>query len=219
MADNEHEEDNNRTVPLKYDDRNNIIEIGVDSNKSYYLYDRDNKLIKSVFIYASATRSLLYKEIYLYKYDKENRLKEYFNYSNDSVYNANDDIINNDNLNFNINYLYDEQNRVIKEISWSIRDEDVYGKRYDTLSYSYDENIKKYCNTHFYSGIAETVEENDDKGNVIQTIVFDTSGAEIDSFVYKYEYDKKGNWIKKSTFANYSEVPYECIERKIEYYE
>ena len=59
----------------------------------------------------------------------------------------------------------------------------------------------------------------DSKGNKIEENGYYSDGSVLSKTAYKYEYDSKDNWIKKTNFKIKNEVekPYEITERVLEY--
>jgi len=57
----------------------------------------------------------------------------------------------------------------------------------------------------------------DEKGNKTEESRYDINGNLVLDVNYKYDYDDKGNWIRKIKFEN--EIPEYILEREIEYYE
>ena len=56
----------------------------------------------------------------------------------------------------------------------------------------------------------------DNEGNSTELRYFDPDGKLGTQSAYKYEYDKTGNWIKRTEFNK--DIPHYVIEREIEYY-
>jgi hypothetical protein len=63
---------------------------------------------------------------------------------------------------------------------------------------------------------ARGVFKNDKEGNPIELNYIDKSGLVLFEIRYEYEYDSKGNWIKKNEFENHT-INF-IIEREIDYY-
>jgi len=62
----------------------------------------------------------------------------------------------------------------------------------------------------------KTIQKFDDKGNIIEENNYNADGRLMYKYIYKFDYDKKGNWIKKIDYKN--EVPEYITIREIEYY-
>ncbi|MDP3445792.1 MAG: hypothetical protein Q8T08_23270 [Ignavibacteria bacterium] len=132
-----------------------------------------------------------------YKYDKRGNNIEYVAYNSDG------------NLNFRQLYKYDTKSNVIEEISY-----DLNGNITGTTFYEYDNSNFKILDKHILP---------DGKIDSHQTFKYDKNGYIIEwnwnslaLKVYKYEYDKKSNWVKQISYLN--EMPESICERKIEYY-
>ena len=57
----------------------------------------------------------------------------------------------------------------------------------------------------------------DDNSNVIEENIYSADGKLDHKTTFKYEFDEKGNWIKKITFKN--QIPKSIKEREFEYRE
>ena len=57
----------------------------------------------------------------------------------------------------------------------------------------------------------------DDNSNVIEENIYSADGKLDHKTTFKYEFDEKGNWIKKITFKN--QIPKSIEEREFEYRE
>lgn len=62
----------------------------------------------------------------------------------------------------------------------------------------------------------KTIQKFDDKGNIIEGSNYNVDGGLMYKYIYKFDYDKKGNWIKKIDYEN--EIPKYITIRQIEYY-
>lgn len=94
-----------------------------------------------------------------------------------------------------------------------------------TVEYSYDQNGKlvKMCSGDS-EGFYEVFVEYNDKlyaslssGAKINTRGKIVTDVDYDVYYYEYEYDEKGNWIKRITFAGENKKPLEISEREIFY--
>ena len=56
----------------------------------------------------------------------------------------------------------------------------------------------------------------DARNNLTEYYEYDANGIIEYKYTLRYEYDKKGNWIKEYCFED--EVQYPIFEREIEYY-
>lgn len=103
------------------------------------------------------------------------------------------------------------------QIEASLYDEE--GQFYRRFTYAYDAKgtlIEE--NTYDYDGSLyhRSLYTNDDKGNPVKVKAYKGDGTSDYSWNYQYEYDKKGNWIKKQCFGEV--IPSYIAERKIKYY-
>lgn len=80
-------------------------------------------------------------------------------------------------------------------------------------------NTKKYeKDGSFMPTLAESVVAKYDKNdNVTEKRIYYSENVLAYLVIYKYEYDKQKNWIKSTKYID--NIPYEIIERNIEYYE
>lgn len=91
-------------------------------------------------------------------------------------------------LSWRITYLYDDDNNITEE------------DYFRTVSKADHKNIYKY----------------DAKGNVTALNSCNEDGSIVTAYTYKYEFDKKGNWIKKTEYM--SGTPLNITDREIIYY-
>ena len=142
---------------------------------------------------------------------------------------------------FENSFVYDNNGKVAKEIiSWEDQVSTKYTYEYNeqgylarkstfsghgfnmVSSYSYDEDgnlIERYITggsnpqrwTYNYDDQGQAIEEIEYKCGIIS--LFDETVAKSSSL---FEYDSKGNWIKKILYDN--EIPKSIIERKFEYF-
>ena len=82
---------------------------------------------------------------------------------------------------------------------------DNKGNKIEENWFSLDGKIEKSFNFKYNS-----------KSDIIEINEFNSYGKLLKNLIYKYEYDKLGNWIKKTTFLN--KIPKYVTERQIVYY-
>ena len=90
---------------------------------------------------------------------------------------------------FKYTFKYDDKGNQLEENAWTLDNRKID----KTFVYKYDSN-----------------------NNVIQKDLFQPAGKLSKSFTYKYEYDKTGNWIKRTDFID-NKVTY-ILERQLVYY-
>lgn len=142
-------------------------------------------------------------------------------------------------------YEYDENERVLSEIEFTINDGQVdtlcaYSYQYDTLGnkteqfnkstvdfvkdtrtvFEYDEKKRLTKLTRYEKDLITEIIEYDSLGN-LKTQTEYQEGVFANQMQYLYDYDKQGNWIKQRVFL--AEKDYEDRElfvktRKIEYF-
>ena len=114
-------------------------------------------------------------------------------------------------------YIYDAKGNLIEEHEYdSYFDTMMYGLGPPYTLYKYNDNGNLTEREH-HSGIwtDKQILVYDDSGNLIEE-KNQTSIGQMDTY-YEYEFDEKGNWIKRITFKN--QIPESIEERKYEYYE
>lgn len=188
---------------FKYDDKNNLINKDTqffDGNldaKTVFEYDKKGNLIKQHLYREGSWLTEIYskriengitiKEIQS-KSEKQKKEKKILKYNDKGNVIEESEYDAKGNLLERITYKYDAEGREI-EVNW----ENPNG----FLVYS------KYIKTYNDRGILSGVKYVYPNGN-------------IEQYVYSYEYDNQGNWIKKILYIN--DRP-SITERKIEYYE
>lgn len=185
------------------DSKGNVIEEDFYLNKetvqykAIYKYDKKGREISDARY--TADGKLGYETIF--NYDGKNIVKKYVvndkgetEYSEDFTYDAKGNVTSRTDFNKSDNskntdkFMYDDKGN---RLFWQIYKNDkplILGK------FTYD-----------------------NKNNMISTISTDAKNNEIDRREYGYEYDKKGNWIKKT--VKIKGVPQYIAERTITYYE
>lgn len=191
----------------KYDNKENLIEIhfihddSVLTRKNILVYDDKGNMIVEESMRKVLAVTSFSKDIY--KYDKKGNMIENNTYMNDGslvkkyLYSYDDkgnmiekSSYNADgNLSWRNNYKYDDKGNIIEEDNF------------------YPSNIiKHHKNTYKY----------DDKGNMIEDISYNEDGSLYTKNTFKYEFDKKGNWILVIRYIN--DIPRFLSEREIEYF-
>lgn len=195
------------TETYNYDDNGNRIErnFGVDEfrgGKWLYKYDSKGRRIEEIeykpdgsinrkhfFKYGAAGNKIEKKE-----YKSDGSLENISSYKYDDKGNQiEENRFNSDgNLNVRETYQYDDEGNLIE----------------DNVHYSDGTQATKTTYTY------------DNDKNIIMVIRFDLyqdiDGNQYEVTTYKYEYDSKNNWIKRTEFDN--KIPKYIIEREIEYY-
>lgn len=122
---------------------------------------------------------------------------------------------------YKFKYKYDDSGRLIEE-AWYGNSGELWlryvykyeGKQKEQLVYSKDGSLnQKYSSTL------------DDKGNEIEEIIYDTKDNSVrEKYSYSYEFDARGNWIKRTTSKWTTKdgksqfEPYSMTYRTITYY-
>lgn len=207
-------------VFYKYDDNDNLIEwITNNDDKRFNLkyilkYDSQNNLIEEL-VYADSTYIYRGKEVYKY----HNKTKKMFRYNPKGVLRK--------------EIIYDKNKKIIEEIEYDSL-KNVTAK----WTYNYDNKGNKIEENWFKTDTIldfKIVFKYDKYNNPIEKIRFSNKNIASSGDIYEYEYDKKGNWIKKTHFQSLHSahnklfyfpkfppksefIPIVIIERKIEYY-
>lgn len=205
-----------RQWTYKYDKQGNQIEFRECSFNdllpkkcilSRYTYESTSKNLKVIRLYES--REFLQEEskyvskkwIYNYKencnlikaesYRGEDDRNQVNTYTYDGKGNITENyLVYNEKEHSRISYKYDENGNMLEWKYWAGYDEDLN----KIITYSYDEKeniIEKNYHSYTYNTIFK-------------------------KYNYKYEYDKKGNWIKCIEYKN--EIPIIMLERTYEYF-
>ena len=199
---------------FKYDNigNNNEMNIYININsvlslqeKEFYKYDQN--------IYNSDGL----KERAIFKYDQKGNVIERNSYNSDG------------NLIFKFTYKYDDIGNQIEENHYSpdgsLTDKSIYiyddkNNKIELNNYADVNSGITYKVTYKYNEKGNLIEENtiytdntfsflnrketykyDDRGSVIEQTSYKEDGS-VTSDTYKYEYDNKSNWIKKTQFKN-----------------
>ena len=112
-------------------------------------------------------------------------------------------------------YAYDDRGQQIRTDSYNAR-----GDLFDQFIYQYDDKGNRIVvirnNTDAYEN-RKDIYANDNRGNPIEISSYLFNGQLASMERLKYEYDQKGNWIKKTAFDHQNE-PIGVIKRVIEYF-
>jgi hypothetical protein len=216
----------------KYDDKGNVIEIdwyNADGSPRYSettKYDGKGNLIEKT------------------EYNSDGSIRN----SETNVYDTNGNVLEhtegkNTNTGFKYTYKRDSKGKVIAEYSsygnskvqhlCSTYKNDSNGNRIEENDFDLD---NKLCNrvTFKYDDKGNKIEENrfnpdgtpdfkittsyDDKGNIIEESKTNSGGYVYYKYIYKYEYDSNGNWVKRTDYVSELNIPKIIIEREIAYY-
>ena len=111
-------------------------------------------------------------------------------------------------------FSYDANGNLAKEYMFDAFDK---SETIDEYKYDSNKNMIQRTLTENKKVVFETTNEYDTKGNLSKTITVDAENTPIQQLSYTYEYDDKGNWIKKTVYKN--DEPFVIVERNITYFE
>lgn len=174
---------NKKTLICKYDNYGNNVEsttfdsfqhiIDIDSS----WYDKNGNLIEHIqYQYSNPT----YKYKQFYKYDDKGNKIEMISYTDDSFNNK-------------YTYIYDKNGIETEEdntyTNTSIDNKQIF--KYDEKGYLSEVDA--------YDGLTEVrfVFKHNNQGSVEEESRYDSNNNMVYDYQYKWEYDEKGNWIKK----------------------
>ncbi len=123
----------------------------------------------------------------------------------------------------NEEYFYNNYNKLIKrvysDISIEQENQDTVSKNNFTYNYDVEEKLteSKMNMWSIYDSlkVKRIIFEYNDLGLQINANEFNENDDLIETDIFKYEYDKKGNWVMKENFEN--DTLKNVISRKIEY--
>lgn len=206
-----YDEKNNLVLKTTTNYRNNFIEDRI------YKYDTSNNLIEEGQCFKSKGKSdCIYKPLFGFEYDENNQLIKEFQLAQFSPHNTDQ------------HYKYDDNGNIIESLGYYIYPNNRKEIGYQ-FKYEYNESgnktidievIGKYRSLNFEKYKSE-ITEYDKFQNIILEKYLTESGTPIKIIVKKYEYDKNGNWTKRTTEEgkNFDDLkPIEISNRKIEYY-
>jgi len=209
---------------IRYNEKGNrIIETeyastGGIENKIIYKYNSRGKRIETI----AFNIGVEFYERSTYKYDRKgNQLSENNYYPSGKLkskilykYNPND-LLRGKGRPIILNFY--EPDLRGNQIEAKLYDEE--GQFYQRFTYLYDakgnlleENTYDYAGTLYH----RCLYTNDDKGNPIAVIAYKSDGTLDYNRKHHYEYDRKGNWIKRESYGDV--IPSSITERKIKYY-
>ncbi len=145
-----------------------------------------------------------------FKYDTEENLIEWSEYDADGL-------MRNKNI-----YTYNDDRQVSERTVFNGK-----GSVVDRWTYAYDENGNKKDEARYYAdGSIDTryVYTLDEKGNRVETSKYNAKDEAVGKESHSYEFDSKGNWIKRTTArlidseGKTETEPVEITYRKIAYY-
>lgn len=188
-----------------YDEKNNLIEDNSYTSygelfiKTTYKYDNKGNIIEEI----------LFEDNYpplkqLYKYDDRGNLIEKEQYNPDGFcWNK-------------ILYEYNDRGNMVEENHFSSEDLHVEKKLY-----KYNDNgdiIEVESHYSLDSSFNyKVLSIYDDKSNLIEYSYIKDDNSQPSKEIYKYKFDKKGNWITSTTFKD--GIPQNKTEREIEYFD
>lgn len=208
-----------------------------------YAYNEVGKRIQKMeFDPLSITMSNEYVSKITYQYDNTGKLVKKSKYQYDTqtnwiyTYNAKGKLTQKRSENFKTTYTYNDKGNLIKEkwykkgklalkTTYTYRDDHITLKYYENGRLSaetvYDANGENITTNKRYRSTGEikyrwTYKYNSQQ-DVIEKKMYGAIGDPFYTKVYKYTYDKRGNWIKKKRFRR--EKLKHIIVRKITYFD
>ena len=195
---------------------------GIITDKTEYLYDKDNSIMAENLYLNKET--VQYRNTFEYDADKrkiaETRTdpngkmvsKTTWEYENGRL-STKIDFNENNEIEYSEKFEYDAKGNLVRHTSFSkidgeMRNEYVYDAKNNKTAWS----IQKGDKTEM-----RAVYTYDKAGLQTSYSISNGEGRVMDARAYKYEYDKKGNWTKKTVMIN--KQPMFITERKITYYE
>ena len=112
-------------------------------------------------------------------------------------------------------YKYDDRQN---NIEYSVYGSDGSLNSKETYKYDSKGNKTEYCEYNSDDSLnSKETYRYDNKGNIIEANIYNSDNVQLKYSLYKYIFDIKGNWIKKTCYTN--NIPNKITERVIEYYE
>ncbi|WP_299837249.1 hypothetical protein [uncultured Tenacibaculum sp.] len=158
----------------------------------------------AMYCYVENSDKLIYRWIYSYN-EKGLKIK-------DEIYDASD------KLTLERFFKYDEKgNKIERTQKYVYNPDTALNKR----TFEYDESGRN-IRINTYDPFGKNIKSHydfvyDDGGNKIEENILNPNGKLTSKWIYKYEFDEKGNWIKKTEFDQ-GIFPKNIIERTYEYY-
>jgi hypothetical protein len=194
------------TIRRKYDESGYIIEVIVEefdnvtpATESKFKYDENRNVIESNVYNSDGSLD----GMTAYKYDDSGNEIESSTYNSGGY------------LESKTNSKYDDSGNEIESSTYNsggrLQFKNTYkydgrGNNIETNDYQADGSLE-YKDTRKF----------DENGNVIESNVYNSDGSLDGKSTFSYDFDNKGNWIKKIQFRN--EIAEYIIEREYEYYE
>lgn len=161
-------------------------------------FDRKGNLIESIRY--NGKDSITHK--YFNKYDSKGNLIESF------TYNSTDSLLR------KTISIYDENNNLMDVNSF------IAPKKHSITKFKYNNNSKQ-SEKHIYNSDnlleTKTLYEYNNMGHWKEVRIYNSNDELIENNSFDYEYDEKGNWVKKIEFKN--NIATRIIERQILYFE
>jgi hypothetical protein len=189
-------------IEYLYDRKGNIMAENLYLNKEYvqlrnlYEYDADNRKISETK--TEPNGKMLSKTVYEYDGDK---LVNQVNYDDKNEVDNYEKFVYDSKGNLTVHTFY-------SKLDGEIRDEYTYDKNNNKTEWNFTRGGKTEMRVLYTY---------DKHNNMNSYKVSYAENGEGEAKTYKTEYDKKGNWIKKTTLIN--NTPAFILERKITYYE
>ncbi|MFL9845110.1 RHS repeat domain-containing protein [Flavobacterium rhizosphaerae] len=213
-------------IEMKYEsgrmtEKNTFNRQNNPTDKIKYTYDNQGNLVKE----EQYLNSEYVQVKTVYKYDEANKKIVESQYSKDSlVYNMSykydgDNVIEkkatapDGTIQYSQEFTYDNKGNVLTQTIYdsfdnsTLTDTYVYDDAGNKAKWSVEKNGKKEADV-FY--------EYDKEKNMTSAKALNGEGASIENRKYTFEYDDKGNWVKKTIFIG--ETPKFVIKRDIVYY-
>lgn len=193
--------DLNQTDIYTYDNNNKISHSFINSKKdtirlNRYFYDKENRCIKRTYKNNTRQKNSVVLEEFKYK--------DSLNYSR-KIHLEND---SKGNIKQKTMYKYDSFGNVIEEfIFGKANTHDPYRNMSEPFyiartKYNYAKNSIKYTVANS-DDIEIYTEMYDYKGNLLKKIIYDNSTDDVYyTYSYKYVFDQRNNWIKKTEYSN-----------------
>lgn len=185
-----------------------------------YTYDTENKLIKSEMINPEENFIVIKDYEYTPEGYKETKSE------NDIII-----AINEYKIDANKKMIYQKETSMLEDGIFTERKNEYhqdqliktivnYGKDGYTVTYKYDQNnlpIEEVIHDLKNNLVSKKRRKYDDKLNLIEEYLYDSTGRLKTNNRIKYEYDEKGNWTTRTQYANNLEQPVSNTKRTIRY--
>lgn len=216
----------------KFDNKGKLLEVsqfnsdGEARDEFFYTYDGDILRECKQYTFGKLDRTIIFvprkdnvEEVNIYNAEGDKITQERREYSDDDliavkIYNIEDNSID------SVSFAY-ENGRLKSQIYHASNGSEGFtyyeykqGKMFTSISkdkYSFDNTMWGTKHTYDPQTKAIIQEENGSYGE-------DGAFKAHNTTIYRYEYDKKGNWIKKISYKKDSRDPLEIVEREIVYF-